>query len=688
MTVEIWQRQKRTEDEINKLARKILAKMTLEQKVNQMSGDSFYTKEAVDNMMENGYNLEPYYAGRDEELGIPPIAFTDGPRGIVMGNSTCFPVSMARAASWDIDLEERIADVMGIEARAQGANYYGGVCINLLRHPAWGRAQETFGEDPFLLGEFGSAQVRGIQSHNVMACIKHFAANSMENARFKVDVSLDERTLREVYLPHFKRCIGEGAASVMSAYNKVRGKYCGHNEYLLSKVLKGDWNFDGFVITDFVFGMYDGEKAAKAGIDIEMPFTMHYGDKLKKLVEENKVDEEVIDNAVLRILRQKLKFITAEDKQNYDISMVACKKHRELARKSAEKSMVLLKNNKNILPLNKDKINKVVVIGSLADTPNTGDRGSSNVRNEYTVTPLEGIKNLVGRDIKINYQDGTDLEEVARVSSAADVVIVVTGNRTGDEGEYLEDFGDSANGGDRDNLKIADEEYEILDTALKANENSIVVLAGGSAIMMEEWKNEAAAILMAWYSGMEGGNALANVLFGEVNPSGKLPFTIPSSEEQLPFFDKDAEEFNYGYYHGYTLFDKEKYKAAFPFGYGISYTSYSYDNLQVQVDVKDKVITVNVDVKNKGDIEGEEVVQYYVGFSKSKVDRPLKLLKGFKKVVLAPGEVKTVSCDIRIDELAYYNDTTEAWEIEDMEYEIYAGASSDKEDLLATKISI
>ncbi|QTL99382.1 glycosyl hydrolase [Iocasia frigidifontis] len=686
MTVKIWQRQKRTEDEINKLARKILAKMTLEQKVNQMSGDSFYTKEAVDNMMENGYNLEPYYAGQDEELGIPPIAFTDGPRGIVIGNSTCFPVSMARAASWDIGLEERIADVMGIEARAQGANYYGGVCINLLRHPAWGRAQETFGEDPFLLGEFGSAQVRGIQSHNVIACIKHFAVNSMENARFKVDVNLDERTLREVYLPHFKRCIDEGAGSVMSAYNKVRGKYCGHNEYLLSKVLKEDWNFDGFVITDFVFGMYDGEKAAKAGIDIEMPFTMHYGDKLKKLVEEKKIDEEVIDNAVLRIIRQKLKFITAEDKQNYDISMVACKEHRGLARESAEKSMVLLKNQNNILPINTDEVKKVAVIGSLANTPNTGDRGSSNVRNEYTVTPLEGIKNLVGRDIKINYQDGSDLKEVARVASAADLVIVITGNRTGDEGEYLEDFGDANNGGDRDSLTIAEEEYEILDTAINENENSIVVLTGGSVIMMEEWKERAAAILIAWYSGMEGGNALARILFGEVNPSGKLPFTIPSSEEELPFFDKDAEEINYGYYHGYTLFDKEKYKPAFPFGYGISYTSYSYDNLQTEL--KNEVITVNIDVKNQGDIEGEEVVQYYVGFSNSKVDRPLKLLKGFKKIVLAPQETKTVSCDIKIDELAYYNDKTEKWEIEDIEYEIYAGPSSDNEDLLATKINI
>ncbi|MTI60007.1 MAG: glycosyl hydrolase [Firmicutes bacterium] len=686
MTVEIWQRQKRSEDEINKLARKILAEMTLEQKVNQMSGDSFYTKEAVDNMMENGYNLEPYYAGRDEELGIPPIAFTDGPRGIVMGNSTCFPVSMARAASWDIDLEERIADAMGIEARAQGANYYGGVCINLLRHPAWGRAQETFGEDPFLLGEFGSAQVRGIQSHNVMACIKHFAANSMENARFKVDVNLDERTLREVYLPHFKRCIDEGAASVMSAYNKVRGKYCGHNEYLLSKVLKEDWNFDGFVITDFVFGMYDGEKAAKAGVDIEMPFTMHYGDKLKELVEANKVEEEIIDNAVLRILRQKLKFITAIDKQNYALSMVACKEHRELARESAEKSMVLLKNQNNILPIDTDEVKKVAVIGSLANTPNTGDRGSSNVRNEYTVTPLEGIKNLVGRGIKINYQDGSDLKEVARVASAADLVIVITGNRTGDEGEYLEDFGDVNNGGDRDSLTIAEEEYEILDTAINENENSIVVLTGGSVIMMEEWKERAAAILIAWYSGMEGGNALARILFGEANPSGKLPVTIPSSEEELPFFDKDAEEINYGYYHGYTLFDKEKYKPAFPFGYGISYTSYSYDNLQTER--KNEVITVNVDVKNKGDIEGEEIVQYYVGFSNSKVDRPLKLLKGFKKIVLAPQETKTVSCDIKIDELAYYNDKTEKWEIEDIEYEIYAGPSSDTKDLLVAKINI
>lgn len=686
MINERWQRKKRSRAEIEAIAKAILGEMTLDQKINQMAGDYYEPEKELKRMMEEGYNLTPYCAGGDEALGIPPIAFTDGPRGVVMDHATCFPVSMARAASWDVELEERIANVIGIEARALDANFFGGVCINLPRHPAWGRAQETFGEDPHMLGEFGAAQVRGVQKHNVIACIKHFAGNSMENARFKVNVKMDERTLREVYTPHFRRCIQEGAAAVMSAYNRFRGEHCGHNAYLLRQVLKGDWQFDGIVITDFVFGMYDGKKAIEGGVDIEMPFTMHYGDKLKALVERGQVSETLIDEAVLRILVQKLRFFTAEDKQDYTREMVACKAHVDLARESAEKSMVLLKNEGGILPLQADKIKRLAVVGILGDTPNTGDRGSSMVRNEHTVTPLEGIKTLVGDKVEVVYSDGKDLQQVSDLAKSADVVIVVTGNRTGDEGEYMEAFSGEMNGGDRDSLSIVEEELLMLTTAVQANKDCIVVLEGGSTIMMEEWKNRVPAILMMWYAGMEGGHALANILFGKVNPSGKLPLTIPSDAHQLPYFNKNAEEIEYGYYHGYTLFDKKGYVPAFPFGFGLSYTKFQFDAVKVQV--QDGQLVATVDVTNIGKMAGEEVVQLYVGFENSAIDRPVKSLKGFKKVAIEPGQTRTVQINVDIEDLAYYDVQNECWKVESMDYTIYVGSSSKTEDLLVAKVHL
>jgi beta-glucosidase len=253
----------RTEDQIAQITEEYLSRMTLDEKIAQMSGDGRLSKN-IDTMIR--YNQEPLPAGENHRLGIPGIRFSDGPRGVVMYNSTAFPVPMARAASWDIDLEERIGDAIGVEARSQGANFFGGVCINLPRHPAWGRSQETFGEDPYLLGEMGAALIRGVQRH-IMACVKHFACNSIENSRYYVDVKVDERTLREIYLPHFKRCIDEGAASLMGAYNKVNGEFCCHNRHLLIDILKEEWGFEGFVISDFIDGVKDAT-AASSGLDI------------------------------------------------------------------------------------------------------------------------------------------------------------------------------------------------------------------------------------------------------------------------------------------------------------------------------------------------------------------------------------------------------------------------------------
>jgi len=622
--------------------------------------------------------------GGVNRLGIPTFRFTDGPRGVIIPGSTCFPVSMARAATWDTNLEEQVGNVIGKEVRAQGGNLFGGVCINILRHPAGGRAQETYGEDPFLLGEFGAALVRGVQQHNVMATVKHFAVNDQENARFKINVKLDERTLREVYLPHFRHCVEEGCATIMSAYNKVRGEYCGHNSYILRKILKDEWGFKGFVHSDWFFGLRDTLKGVNGGLDVEMPRAKYYGKKLIKLVRSEIVAMDLIDDAVRRIIRTTLKFTTKEDPEEYDRALIGCKDHVSIAKNVADESMVLLKNESSILPFDAKNLKKLAVIGKLADLKNTGDHGSSNVRQDNIITPLQGIKKLMEPQIDIIYHDGIDIQTTKTIVKEVDAVVIVVGYTNKNEGEYIKILGKTI-GGDRDNLGLRSQDIQLINSISEVNDNVVVVLVGGSAIMMEEWKNNVKGIIMAWYSGMEGGRALADILFGNVNPSGKLPFTIPKDPSDLPFFDKNADEIEYGYYHGYTLFEKENIEPAFPFGFGLSYTSYKYDNFQVNSD--DNEIISSVDVTNTGSLKGDEIVQLYIGFEDSEIDRPKKILKGFTRVSLGPNETKKVTIKVNKSNLAWYNPESEKWEIENMNYSVYIGGSSKIKDLLKEKIS-
>jgi beta-glucosidase len=376
-------------DEAGREARigEILASLSLEEKLWMLSGHRFF-----DAIREDGgrYCARPYdIGGGSERLCIPSLRFCDGPRGVAMGRSTCFPVTMARGASFDVDLERRIGEAIARELRAQGANLFGGVCINLLRHPAWGRAQETYGEDPFLLGEMGASLVEGVQRHNVVATLKHFAANSMENARFHVDVRVDERTLREVYLRHFERGVRAGAGAVMSAYNRLNGAYCGHNPALLCDVLKGDWSFDGFVYSDFVLGCR-GADACAAGLDVEAPDTLHFGSKLGEAVSAGSVSMERIDDAVRRVLRVLFRTLASPDPEAYPESAVACDAHVALAREVAEKSIVLLANE-GVLPWDPETLRRVLVVGPLAAEPNLGDHGSSRVYPPHVVTPLDGL---------------------------------------------------------------------------------------------------------------------------------------------------------------------------------------------------------------------------------------------------------------------------------------------------------
>jgi beta-glucosidase len=672
----------RTDREIDSMARDLVDQMSMEEKVQMMSPWLKNTLKLSLEMVADGmkYNQHSYQAGGNERLGIPTVRFFDGPRGMVSGTATCFPVSMARAATFDRNLEYEIGTAIGKEIRANRGNYFGGVCINLLRHPAGGRAQETYGEDSYLLGQMGTALMSGVQSQNVMACIKHYAVNNQENARFTINVEADERVLREVYLAHFKECVENGAASLMGSYNKFRGDQVCENQHLLTTILRNDWNFRGFTISDFLFGIHNTENAAKAGLDIEMPCIINYGDKLLEVVKSGEIPENLIDSSSFRIARTILKFETRPDPVgNYPKKLIGSREHISLALEAAEKSMVLIKNEINVLPLEKSKIKNVLIVGRLADYANIGDHGSSRVRPEYVVTPLEGFINEYGADVNFTHTDGEDIENTKNLASKADAVVFVVGYSHDDEGEYMNIAGYQI-GGDRSNIRLYEKESILLREVGPIKENSVAVLIGGSAIIVEEWKDSINGIIHAFYPGMEGGTAIARTIFGDNNPGGKLPFTIATDETHYPSFDMFADEVTYDRYHGYIKLDHESNKAAFPFGFGLSYTTFALDSMNVSIEA-DKVNT-SVIVKNTGRREGYQVIQLYIGFDNSQVEREHKLLKGFKKINLQPGERKRVSIPCPIDKLRWYDPKTGKWKLDKMKYQVYIGTSSDESHLL------
>lgn len=657
----------------------MIPQLTLEEKIGIMSGQSTEEKLMDDLFVIEHYNMKPYPTMAIDRLGLPNVRFVDGPRGVVSGSSTCFPVSMARGATFDRDLEESIGKAIGAEVRAQGGNYFGGVCINLPRNPRWGRAQECYGEDQYHLGEMGAALTKGVQSQNVMACIKHFAMNSIENARFKADVYTDKRTLHEVYLPHFKRCIEEGAASVMGAYNKVYGDQASESKLLLKDILRDKWGFDGFTLSDFIWAVKDAVKAVQNGMNIEMPSLLVYHNELPKAVAEGKIDVKDIDEAVGYILRTIIYYETRKDPIEYTPDVIACPEHIEIARRAAEESMVLLKNNNNVLPFSKEKTNRIVVLGVLGDTENIGDHGSSKVHPYYTITPLRGLMKKMPT-AEILYNDGTDIEKARALAKDADAVVIVAGYIHSDEGEFLADRSDIADmGGDRASMRLHKRDVDLITGMKGVNDNTVCVLVGSSAILIDEWEDMMPSILFSFYSGMEGGNVLADILFGDVVPSGKLPYSVAFSEDDYPFFDPDCTRADYEYYHGYAKFDKEGKKVLYPYGYGLSYTSFAIS--APKAEVFDHTAKITVTVKNTGTLKGAEIVQLYVGCEGSKVDRPVKLLKGFERVTLEPGEEKEIALSVARKDMAYFDEAKDDFVEEDINYIAYVGDSSAAKDL-------
>ena len=686
------------------LAEELVKQMTLNEKIDQMYGEKMY--ESMPKFFGNFIFKQRFphiYVGRNERLNIPPWVLSDGPRGARVLDKdikavTTFPVAMARAATWNTNLEYRVHDVISKEMRANKTNYAATPCINLLRHPGWGRAQETYGEDPWLLGEFGVAAVKGIEKNNVMACPKHFALNSIENSRWVIDVSVDERTLREVYLPHFKKVIQEGKpASIMSAYNKVRGKYSGSNEELLKKILKNEWGFNGFISTDWMYGIYDGIEAINAGLNVEMPWQDEYSySTIINGLEEGEINESDINEIVLSTLKTRLKYAYSFDSINYSHDLILNESHIDLAREVAEESMVLVKNQ-NILPFDIGENLKIGVIGRLADTENTGDLGSSNSNPPYVITPFQGIKNYhLNYNNEVYLDKANDLKKSIELAKELDQVILIVGYDYSDEGEYIMSRGQMLKsaeakkligakgvGGDRLSLKLREDDEILIEEISKVNDNIVVVYIGGSAIDMSRWEKNVPSIVFSWYSGMEGGNALAKIIYGDVNPSGKLPFTIARNSSDYPYFNPYTDTITYGYYHGYSLFEKYKKEIAYPFGHGLSYSDFKYENFNLTNNsLGDSILFFSVDLTNISDIGGKEILQFYVGFENSEIERPLKLLRDFKKVYLKAGEKKSINFKINKNDLSYYNTEKKKWMNENIEYNFYVGSSSEKNKLL------
>ena len=679
-------------------AQKIVDRLTLEEKVSLMGGNidmQHLTPEMMAAMAEgmqgdeNHYNVTPYAAGGLEEHGVPPMLFADGPRGVVCGNwkSTCFPVSMARGATFSPELEEKVGHCIGKEVRAYGGNLFAGVCINMPYSPGWGRSQETYGEETYQIGQMGAALVRGVQDEDVMACVKHYAFNDMENARFKCSVTCDQRTEQEVYLPHFKDCLDAGAASIMSSYNRYNGVHCGHHNYLLNQVLKKEWDFDGFVMSDFCWGVRDTVEAANGGQDMEMMWTKEFGERLVKAVEDGFVPEEKINQAALRIIRTILAF--DKDHKEYDMSVVGCAEHVAVAREVAEKGITLIKNE-HVLPLAKADTKKIALIGKLANTEIIGDHGSSWVRPPYVVTPEEGLKKA-NENCEVIFNDGSDIESAKKLAKEADAVVFVVGYNHDDEGEFIsedqmENYTGAVGGDRKESLGLHKDEIELLQQVGPVNDKSVAVLAGGNMIMMTEWYDCVNAVIMAYYPGMEGGTALAEIIYGDVNPSGKLPYVVPYKESDLPHVDWEATDQYYEYYHGYTRLEKNGVKPLVPYGFGLSYTTFAITDPKAAVEGDNLVVSARV--ANTGAMDGDEVVQVYVGFENSAVDRPVKQLRGFRRVSLKAGEEANVTITTPLEKLKWYNPVYRRWELEKMTYPVYVGNSAADEDLVKTEITI
>jgi len=690
----------KTSGEIQEI--KILAlvkKMTLEEKVGLLHANS------------------KFYVSGVERLGIPELALSDGPHGVraeinrhnwsysgwTNDSSTCFPPGTALAASWNPALASERGLVLGEEARFRKKDVLLGPGINIIRSPLCGRNFEYLSEDPYLISAMAVPYIRALQSKDVAASVKHYLANNQEDNRFKIDVSVSERALRELYLPGFKAAITQGGAlTVMAAYNKFRGDWCSENDYLDRQILRNELGFKGVLMTDWD-AAHSTVKAALAGLDLEMGTDKkdynewYFANPLIEAVKVGKVPISVIDEKVSNILRVMMRIKMLGDKTREKGSMNT-PDHQRAAYNSAAEAIVLLKNQNKVLPIDFPKLKSIAVIGDNATRKHTNGGLSSEIKTLYEVTPIEAITRKFGSSIKINFAQGyekqssfyegnnkgqSDTKKVdwklinAAVDAArkSDIAVIFGGLNHDFDTESF----------DRQDMKLPYGQEILIQEVAKANPNTIVVIIAGSPLELSGIVNRVPSILWAWYGGMEAGNAVADVLGGKVNPSGKMPFTLPVSLEQSPdhaLGNYPGHDLRVNYEEdilvGYRWFDTKKIAPQFPFGYGLSYTTFELSGLNTNKPLyhKDEIIHVKFMVRNTGTTFGAEVAQIYVSEPVCSVLRPFKELKGFEKVFLQPGESKTVELQVNISDLAYYNEAQKGWKIEPGDFLVHLGTSS------------
>jgi beta-glucosidase len=679
----------------------LIQQLTLEEKVNMIHASSSFTSGGV------------------PRLRIPEFVTSDGPHGVrpehgrdwVLDNNsldsgTYLPTGVCLAATWNPKLGYDYGAVLGSEAAYRGKNIILGPGINIIRSPLNGRNFEYQSEDPYLVSKMVVGYITGVQDQGISACVKHYLANNQESKRTTINVEMSERALREIYMPGFKAAVQKaGVNTLMSSYNKFRGQWVSHSNYLLNQVLKKEWGFKGLVMSDWD-AVHSTSQAYWNGLDLEMGTDLgmmpkpvygkfYLGDTIVSLIKAGKLPEYLLNDKVRRILYVMYKTGMIESKQNKgSYNTVA---HQQTAARVAEEGIVLLKNENNILPFNKSKIKSIAVIGYNAERKQSMGGGSSQVRAFYEITPLIGLRNIGGKKVTVNYAKGYNIvrngganqaliDEAVAAAKKSDVVVYVGGSTHGYNYNVWSDNAFDAEDTDKPDMKMPFGQDELLAAILKANPKTVVVLLGGGAVDMNSWLSATPAVLQAWYPGLEGGNALAKIIFGEVNPSGKLPMTFPKKLQDNPSYalgeyPGDTAKSLIVHYHddiyvGYRYYDTYKVKPQFAFGHGLSYTSFVYSDLKVTANGKKATVTFNI--RNTGKIAGTETAQLYVHQQNSLLPRPEKELKGFDKIQLGAGEQKTITIELDEEAFKYFNDVQNQWTMDGGTYEILVGAASDQ----------
>ena len=700
--------------QMEKRIEKLIKKMTLEEKVGLLHGNS------------------KFYVAGVERLGIPEWSFSDGPHGVraeinrhdwayagwTNDSASYFPTGTAFAAAWIPELAYRRGEVLGEEARWRKKDVLLGPGVNIIRSPLCGRNFEYMSEDPYMNSVLAVAYIKGLQSRDVACSVKHFAVNNQETNRTTVDVECSERALREIYLPAFKAAVQEGGAlTVMAAYNKFRGEFCAENNYLVRKILRNEWGFDGVYVTDWG-AAHSTVPSMEAGLDLEMGTLIdkyedwYYANPLIEAVKSGKVPMSLVDEKVGDVLRVMIKTNVLDPKKRFGPGSMNTKEHQQATYDAAAEAIVLLKNQNNLLPLDFSSIKSLAVIGDNATRKHSNGGLSSEIKAVYEVTPLGALRAKWGDKVDIRFAQGYEklstfvegsnngqssgtfssktqesdalLKEAVEVARTSDVALLVCGLNHDYDTESF----------DRLNMDIPYGQVELIQEVVKANPRTIVVMIAGSPLNMAAVDICSPAIVWAWFNGMEGGNALVDVLSGKVNPSGKMPFTTPVSLDQSPahalgnFPGRDLKvNYEEDILVGYRWFDTKGLPVVYPFGYGLSYTTFNYSNLNTDKKTYDQADTIQATftLTNTGDREGAEVAQLYVSDPVCSVMRPVKELKGFKKVFLKPGESRRITLDIPVSSLAFYSEAQSQFVVEPGEFILQLGASTSD---IKQKISI